>query len=421
MTVDVALAVAGVAFVVIGLLATVLRRMLLSSVLVAVVAGVVLGPELIGILDPAATAGDERKLLEEASRVTLSISLVSAGLQVRRADLRENRRAAIGLLTVAMLGMWLLTGLGAWLLLGLPVWGALLVGAILAPTDPVVASTLVNGRMAEANVPRRLRATLLIESGANDGLALPFVLLAAFMLTRPARVALEDWLVEASLGVGVGIAVGLLAGVVVGRLSERALHRSEIERSSLLGLGLGLALACLGGTHLLGGSGVLASFAAGLAFSFVLERHVREELEQVQETVTRFLILPVFILFGALLPWSAWGDLGGLGLAFAAWALLMRRLPVVPLALAPAQLRRRDVAWLAWFGPMGIAAVYYALFIERYDVPAGERISAAALLVVLASIVVHSLSATPGVRWLAGRRLGTVLRNPLGPGVEERP
>lgn len=420
MSIDIALAVTGAAFVVIGLLSTLLRRMLLSSVLVAVAAGIVLGPAGVDLLDPAAVVEDDHRLLEELARTTLAISLVSAGLQVRRRDLRETRRAVTGLLALGMVGMWLTTALGAALVLGLPAWEALLLGAILAPTDPVVASTLVNGRMAEANVPRRLRTTLLSESGANDGLALPLVLLAALMLTRPAGEALADWALEAAIGVGVAVAVGLVAGRVVGRLSERALHRGQIERSSLLGLGLGLALGVLGATHLAGGSGILAGFVAGLAFSFVLEKHVREELEAVQETVTRFLILPVFILFGALVPWAEIGALGWAGAAFAAWVLVLRRLPVAPLALAGVSARRRDVLWLGWFGPMGVAAIYYALFIERYAIPGGHRIAAAAMLVVLASIAVHSLTATPGVRWLAGRPVSTVLRRPFAEGVEER-
>lgn len=104
-----------------------------------------------------------------------------------RADLRLIWKRAASLLAIAMIGMWLLTSLGAWLVLGLPLWVGLLLGAILTPTDPVIASTLVTGRLAEANLPRWLRRSLQLQSGANDGLALVFVLVPALVLARRAR------------------------------------------------------------------------------------------------------------------------------------------------------------------------------------------------------------------------------------------
>lgn len=422
MNVDVTLAVTGAVLLALALLSTLLRRVLLSAVVVALLVGVLVGPEVLGLIDPRETVEEERRLMEEVARLTLAISLMAAGLQITRADLRECWRRVASLLVIGMLGMWLLTGLGASLLLGLPVWSALLLGAVLAPTDPVVASTLVTGRMAEKNVPRPLRRTLLAESGANDGLALPLVVLCALMVTLGGTgAALEEWALEALRGVGIGVAVGLILGYACGRAAEVALRRREIEQAGLLGTGLSLALLVLGAAHLAGGSGILAAFVAALTFSAQLEEHVREELDRVQETVSRVLILPAFLLLGTILPWSGWRDLGWGGLAFAAWALAIRRPPVVPLALARARIDRRGTAWLAWFGPLGVAAVYYAIFIERFEVPEYERVFAAATLAVCASVVVHSLTATPGVRWLARRRLGTILRHPLRPDVEGQP
>ena len=417
---DTALIVVGGSMLVLGLLSRVLKRLLLSSVLIALLLGVLLGPEVLGVLNPA-REGDERRILEEIARVTLALALMGAGLQITRADLRTNARRFVGLLSVGMVGMWMLTGLGAWLLLDLPFWAAFLLGAILTPTDPVVASALVTGGLADKNLPRWLRRSLQLESGANDGLALPFVLLAAFMLTEPAGAALGHWVTETVKGVGLAVALGAPIGYASGKLTELSLRRSEIEETNLIGLGISLALLTVGLIHLLGGSGILAVFVAAIFFSMVLESEVREQLEQVQDSVSKYLILPVFIFLGAILPWSQWWALGVSGLAFAAWVLLVRRPPVVPLALAGSGTGKRGTAFLGWFGPIGVAAVFYVTYIERFNVPESERIFAAATLAICASVLVHSVTATPGVRWFAGRSPLATLRHPLRAEVEESP
>lgn len=413
------LIVIGTSLLVLGLLSRLLKRLFVSSALLALVIGVAVGPEGLGLIEPPARG--ERHLMEELTRITLAIALMGAGLQVTRADLRENLRRVISLLTVGMVGMWVLTGVGAWLILDLPFWAGFLLGAILTPTDPVVASALVTGPLAEENLPRRVRRTLQIESGANDGLALPFVLLAAYMLTMPSETALGDWAAEAGKQVALAVGVGLLIGFLVARLTEFCLRTSEMEQPNLLGIGLALALLTLGLVHVLGGSGILAVFVAALTFSGLLEEHIREQIEEAQETVTRFFVLPAFVFLGAILPWSEWGALGVAGVVFAAWVLLVRRPAVVALVLAPTDSNRREVAFLGWFGPLGLAAVFYATFIERFAIPEGERIFAAATLAICVSILVHSLTATPGVRALAGRSPLATLRRPLDPDSETMP
>lgn len=413
------LIVAGASLLGLGLLSRLIKRLFISSVLLALVVGVAVGPEGLGLIEPPAS--EERHLMEELARITLAIALMGTGLQITRADLRDNLRRVASLLTIGMLGMWVLTGLGAWLILELPFWAGFLLGAILTPTDPVVASALVTGPLAEENLPRRLRRTLQIESGANDGLALPFVLLAAYMLTLPSETALGDWAIEAGKQVALAVGIGLLIGFLAGKLTELSLRTSEMERPNLLGIGLALALVTLGLVHVLGGSGILAVFVAALTFSALLEEQIRERIEEAQETVTKFFILPAFIFLGAILPWSEWGALGVAGVVFAVWVLLVRRPAVVALALAATDSNRREIAFLGWFGPLGVAAVFYATFIERFSVPEGEQIFAAATLAICVSVLAHSLTATPGVRAFAGRSPLATLRRPLDPGSETTP
>ncbi len=417
---DAALIIVGASLLVLGLLSRVIKRLFLSSVLLALLIGVAVGPEGLAIIDPAGTR-EERRAMEQLARLTLAIALMGAGLQINRADLRETARPCVSLLTVGMVGMWLVTGLGAWLLLDLPFWAGFLLGAVLTPTDPVVASTLVTGPLAEANLPRGLRRTLQIESGANDGLALPFVLLGALMLTMPDGEAVSEWALEVVKQVGLAVAAGFLLGYAAGKLAELSLRASDLEQPNLLGIGLALALLTLGLVYELGGSGILAVFVAALAFSAVLEEEVRERVGETQDTVTKFFILPAFVFFGAILPWSGWVALGVPGLAFVAWVLLLRRPPVVALSLGMGKRDRRSTAFLAWFGPLGVAAIYYATFIERYPIAESETIFAAASLAIFGSIVVHSITATPGVRLLARRSPLATLTDPLHPESETAP
>lgn len=421
MTLDVALVVVGAAVVGLGLFADALKRLWLSLPLVALVAGVLLGPQVLGVLDPD-RVGDEYRLLEELARLTLAISLTSTALQFSRADLREVRRLATVLLTVVMAGMWVVTGLGAWLLLDVPFWVGALVGAILTPTDPVVASSLVTGRLAEDNLPRRLRRALQLEAGANDGLALVFVLLPALVISLPGG-EVGTWAGEVAKEVGLALGVGAAVGAAAGALLRFSLSRETLEDTSFYAAALGLALLALGATHLLGGSGILAAFVAGLTFSLVIDREHAERIQEAQGGVERVLLVAFFLAFGALLPWSGWVDLGWPGLLFALWAVLLRRAPVaVPaLALLPIRLGRRDAAFLGWFGPLGVAAVYYALFVERYGPERYGAIFAAATLAIALSVLVQTLTATPAVRRHGGRSPWTTLRHPLRREVDEAP
>ena len=420
MELNVVLVLVGATLMSLGLLSRVVTRLCLSGPLIAVALGALVGPELLGAIDPSELV-EERKVLEEAARLTLAVALTGTGLQITRADLRANAGRAARLLTVTMVCMWLAAALGAWLLLDLSFETALLLGAVLTPTDPVVASSIVSGKLAAGNLPRRLRRTLMIEAGANDGLALPFVLLAGLLVVGGDGVAAE-WGAEAGQEVGIAIVAGAALGVVAATVYIWGVDEGEVDEKSLLGAAFGLAVLALGLTHVLGGSGVLASFVAALVFSARLPQPVREELSEVQEAITRFFLLPVLVLFGAMLPWHDWRALGGAGLAFAAWVLFLRRPPAAALGLVGSDASRGERVFLSWFGPLGVAAVFYATYIERFDISKQEKetIFAAATLAIVASILVHSVTATPGTRVLGGRSPFGTVRRPLTPAPEER-
>ena len=143
-------------------------------------------------------------------------------------------------------------------------------------------------------------------------------------------------------------------------------------------------------------NGVLAAFVAGIVFNFAGSSDAKESQEEIQEAISRFFDLPIFVVLGMALPWEGWLELGWGGLLLVAAVLLLRRLPAV-LALRPLlgslRSRGKDVLFLGWFGPIGAAALYYAAF--SYRETGIEAAWTVGSLVICASVVVHGVSATP--------------------------
>jgi NhaP-type Na+/H+ or K+/H+ antiporter len=303
--------------------------------------------------------------------------------------------------------MWIVSGLLVYLILGLPFWVAVLIGAIITPTDPVVASSIVAGGVAERNLPSSLRCAISAESGFNDGLALPFVVLPVLVLTELPGEVLGHWLTHTVLLEIVGGAVvAALMGYTAGKTLRWAERKETMERTSLLTVSLALSLTVLGVTELLHLNGVLAAFVAGLVFNFAGSSDAKESQEEIQEAISRFFDLPIFVVLGMALPWEGWLELGWGGLLLVAAVLVLRRLPAVvalrPL-LGPLRSKGKDVLFLGWFGPIGAAALYYAAF--SYRETGIEAAWTVGSLVICASVLVHGISATPLTN-LYGRLLG---------------
>lgn len=395
---NIALAVVGGLVLLVGLLSGPIKRSLLSAPLIALAVGVLVGPAGLGLLDPSAW-GKQESILEQAARLTVAISLMAIALRVPSGYPLKNWRSLAVMLGPVMILMWLTSGLLTYFILGLPFWLALLIGAVVTPTDPVVSSTIVTGKMAEEKLPARLRNLLSGESGANDGLAYPFVFLAILMLERPPSEALGHWLTATVLWeVLAAVIIGAVLGYAAGRLLQLAKDREVIEEPSYLAYTIALSILVLGAAKLLGTDGILSVFAAGIALNMAVDTETDTESERVQEAVNRFFILPIFVLLGLALPWEQWLELGWRGLALVGAILLLRRLPAV-LAFGPL-LRRtqqvngvRDALFLGWFGPIGVAALFYATLSVR-ETGADEAWVVGSLL-ICASVLVHGVSAAP--------------------------
>ncbi|WP_042167086.1 cation:proton antiporter [Streptomyces sp. NBRC 110035] len=407
---NVLLAVVGALALVVATLSGPLRRAPLSAPLLALLTGVVFGPEVLGAVDlPTVVEGNEE--LHEASRLLLAVSVMSVALRYPFRDVRARGRPLLVLLIVAMAGMALLTTVVSAVVLGLGLGAAALLGAALCPTDPVLASGVVTGEPAEKGIAARTRQLLSLESGANDGLALPLVL-AAVAIAGPltGTRAFTESLWQVLGAVGLGAAAGWLGGKVL-RTAESG---GSISSGPLLVYTLLLALFVLGVSGLLRIDGVLAVFISGLAFNAVTSMDERASENMIDEAINRFLVLPLFVLLGAAIPWREWGDLGWWrSILLVLGVLLMRRLPILLALKRPLSLPWRDAVFLGWFGPIGVSALFY-LTMEARRLDIDPRVLAAGTLVVAASTAVHGITAAPGLtlyrRAVARSAGGTVER-----------
>lgn len=395
---NIALATVGIIVLTLGLLSQPLNRSVFSIPLLAFLIGVLLGPLGLHWLNPLEW-GDPVKIMEEAARLTLGISLMGIALRIPRTYPFTHWKTFAVLLGLGMPLMFAVSSLLAYWTLGVPVLIAMLVGAAICPTDPVVASSIVTGSLAKEKLPGRFRHTLSTESGANDGLAYPLVLLPILLLERSAVSAWSEWFLKILLWeVGGAIVFGALLGWLVGKALNGAERKGTIDQASFLATTLALTVAALGLGKVLGTDSILAVFVAGLAFDQQVGGTERAEESNIQESVNLFFTLPVFVLFGLMLPVGQWQELGWSGVALAVLVLLLRRIPVL-LLLRPLMPHWRDYRMAltaGYFGPIGISALFYGMMVASKT---GHEIAwTAGSLVVCASLIAHGMSAAPGAR-----------------------
>ena len=394
--VDLALAIGSGLVLVLGLFSDTIKRFWLSEPMLAMAVGILLGLVLPTFLDYSAETIRE-DYLELGARLTLAVGVMAAALRLPKRYFARHKGRMLVLLGLIMPIMWLSsTGL-LLAVMGWPFWTALLAGAIITPTDPVLASSIVTGRIAEKYLPQSVREALTAESGANDGLAYPFVFFALLFVANEASGAG----MAVSLAriifweVGFAVLVGGILGYAAGKLLDWAESKRSIEGTSFLAYTVALSLLVLGVCGLLGSSGILGVFVSGIMFARVVPTPERRDEERVQEAVNRFLLLPVFLLFGFTLPLDDWGDVGWLCVALVAGILLLRRLPGM-LAVRPllGSLKEWPTSLsLGWFGPIGVAAMFYAMAAQR--IAPSADIWPAVSLVIFSSVIVHGLTATP--------------------------
>lgn len=388
---DILLTTVGILGVVVAALSSKMRRLPISEPLLGLVAGVLIGPQVIDVVRmPLMTA--EHSLLHEVSRILLAVSVMAVALRYPFADVRHRWRPVTLLLLVAMPVMAVVSAALGWLVLSLPLAAAVLLGAAVCPTDPVLASSVVTGDDAERDLPTRDRQLLSLESGANDGLALPLVLGAiAIAGGLSAGAAVRESLWQVFGAVAVGAAMGWAGGLAL-KWGDRY---GATASAPALFFTVVLALGILGVAGLLHTDGVLAVFVGGLVFNMVGTGRERAAEVSIDEAVNRFAVLPLFVLLGVALPWDTWAELGWRAVVLAVAILLLRRIPILLLLRRPLRLRTRDALYLGWFGPVGVSALFY-LTLEAERIGVDETVLGAGFLVLVVSTIAFGLSGVAG-------------------------
>jgi len=278
------------------------KRWYLTEPLMGVVLGVILGPAGLGLLSLSVT-GNQTQLLQEVSRVTLAVADMGVALRLPSGYPLKNWRSLAVVLGLGMVLMMAVSGLLVWGLLSVSFWVAMLIGATVASTDPIVATTIVTGDIAEKYVPARVRHFISAESGANDGAVYPLVLLPILFLTQPQGEVISQWLVDV---IGWQIGGAVLLGAILGYGSSRLLTWTEsvgiVERGTFLAYTFALTFVVLGAARLLGVDGVLAVFVAGIAYRIGPGTDEPTEEAQIQQAMTKFFVLPAFVFVGLAIP-----------------------------------------------------------------------------------------------------------------------
>lgn len=361
----------------------------LSISVLAVASGI--GFAEAGIVSADPTSPQVTELIELA----LILTLFSDGMFAERELLQTHRalpaRAIVGAMPIT-LG---LIAVGAKALFDLNWAEAFLLAAVLTPTDPVVTSAVVTAR----SVPGAVRHTLNLESGLNDGLALPFVLFFVILSSPGGDPGTEGVKLvgEAAAGGVIGVLLGLAGGWMHDRFPGGGIT-SRYEGIFALGIGL----AAYGVAEVTIGNGFIAAFVAGLALGAV-ERGVPDAFVEFNEGVSAIFQVLTFFVFGALIVETGFnGSLLPLFI-FIPFVFLIARPVAIVAAFARSGLPRPQLAFVAWFGPKGVASMLFAIFALESQAPDRTIVFDIAAFVILASIVAHGLTDTIGANWIERR------------------
>ena len=372
------------------------RRSVLSLAAMFVLAGFVLGNGGLEVIDFRARSG----FVTDLAFAALIVILFRDGLEVESEMLQRAWHLPLRKLVLAMPLTTIIVAAATHVLIGLSWTESFLLGALLAPTDPVLTSSIVTN----SRVPRLIRHSLNLESGLNDGLALPAVLtfLAALSADSGHFVWWRFVLQDVGLGFLFGLACGWVASLLMPRSGSGGLTRSIPAHQKSL-FALGVAFATYGVTVLSPkGNGFIAVFVAAIVLS-VRRPDVRAHFERNSEELVEIVKLGIFLVFGSLLTLHAFTREGWAAIALVAVTFLLARPLAVWLALAGTRTDAATRLFMGWFGPKGVASMTFSLIVLDRNIANGVRIFDLTALVVFCSIVVHGITDTPGARWIAAR------------------
>lgn len=384
-----AIVMVAVAFFAYALVSGRLEGTVVTPPLVFAAAGFVIGTGSFG----AGLVDAGHSALHVVAELTLILVLFSdaARIELKRVRSDHNlplRMLAIGLPLAILFGAWVATELFP----AFSLWEAALLAALLAPTDAALGQAVV----AAKAVPIRIRQAINIESGLNDGIALPAVLLFAALASAAHGPADgNDWLSFGLLQVTLGPLAGVLIGFAGGRLLDAA---AESGRASTPFQGiaiLALAIITYAVAELIGGNGFISAFVGGMVFGNTI-RHPCDFLFEFMETEGQLLMLITFLVFGAVLLPEGLAMAEPVHVVYALLSLTVIRMLPIAVSLIGSGVRAPTYLFLGWFGPRGLASILFVLLIlEESDIEHHSEILSVTVVTVALSILLHGVSAAP--------------------------
>ncbi len=370
------------------------QTLILTPPMVFVLLGLILGQNGLAVVDFSFDHGTIHTIAE----ITLILVLFTDAARINLARIRADHNVPVRLL---LIGMPLTIGFGALAAVGsfpsFSIWEAALLAAILTPTDAALGQAVVSS----PKVPQRIRQALNVESGLNDGIALPIIVLFLCFANLTHQAAAEElpWLYFGVLQVTLGPAMGIAIGYGGARLIDMCDERKWMSETFQGIAALGLAVLAFGAAELVGGNGFIAAFVGGLVFGNMAKSKL-DFLYEFAEAEGQLLTLIIFMIFGAaLLPLAA-HDISWEIVVYGVFALTLMRMVPVSLSLVGLKLHWPTHLFLGWFGPRGLASILFALLVvEEMGVAAREEILLITIVTVGMSVFAHGISASPGAEW----------------------
>ncbi|MBX4861244.1 sodium:proton antiporter [Rhizobium bangladeshense] len=403
----VTLTILGVVVLLTAWLPLIMRRLPLSLPIACLAIGALLAWSPFPLL-PRFNPLENREFTERMTEIVVIVALMGAGLKLDRPIGWKRWMTTWRLLGVAMpLTIGTLAFLGSWIL-GLGVASAVLLGACLAPTDPVLASDVQVGP-PQTGEEDEVRFALTSEAGLNDGLSFPFVHLAIALAlaAKEGTVLLQHWaFLDVFWRLAAGGVVGWALGKAFGFLSFR-MRGSSLAKTQDGFVALGMTFTTYGLTQLVGGYGFVAVFLAAVAFRASERDHdFHEQLHDFAEQIERLLMMVLLVCLGSI---AASGQLlGGIDwrVAVVAFLAIVFVRPIIGwLSLIGSGHPPGESLIIAVFGIRGLGSIYYLAYATgQAEFERVETVWATVLLIVLTSIVVHGVAVTPAMRWIDGRR-----------------
>lgn len=394
-TVDIAIVSAFV--VTYAIVSSRLSTTVITGPIVFVSFGLIVGPEVLDVVDLSL----DNEVVRTLAVLTLILVLYTDASRIDFRVLRQSSQIPLRLLVLGLpLTIALGAGFAALLFEGLDLWEVALLAAVLAPTDAALGQAVVTN----PRVPVRIRQALNVESGLNDGLAVPFIVF--FIAGAAATEELQStsfWIEFALKQIGVGLLVGLGVGLAGAWLVERSTHRGWIGHSFQRLAIVGLAVLAFALAESIDGNGLIAVFVGGLSVGNVT-RHHKGKLLDFSEQEGELLALLTFMIFGGAFLGAALDELTWRIALYAVLSLTIIRFVPVAISLIGMRLQRDTVAFLGWFGPRGLASIVFGLLVlETTDIAGRQEIFLVAVWTIFLSVIAHGLTAQPGARWYAAR------------------